>query len=329
MIHPIDAAAAVPLRLLTGRKRTFHGGWGDEGLLALNDAATLRPEEIRAIDIDWGPARACDSLVVTDGTFTSPAASLPAQSRAGFVRRIAPATGPRAWCVWMAAWNDHDWKTRTALAARTADAGIGSVLLMNPYYGQRSPAAKGEQPIATVADFGAMGRAAVIEGAGVLMTLRREGLPVGVSGYSMGGNIGAMVSASVPFRVATAALAVSHSPAPVFLSGPPGEAVDWAALGGRTESVGRLASILGSASVLRMPAPPHADIAVLVGSRRDGFVPAAATEALHHHWPGSELRWLRGGHASMLWFTKDELVDAVVRSFDRLRARPASGPLQP
>ncbi len=321
MIQPVDALASVAMRTLRGRKRTFHAGWGDESLLALNDAATLHPDEIREVDIAWGPETMQGDLVTADGTFASPAPALPPESATGVVRRVAPADGTDAWMVWMASWNDHEWTTRTAFATRAARHGIGSVILMNPYYGLRRPGSRHDQPIATVADFGVMGRAAVLEGIGLLLTLRAQGLPLGIAGYSMGGNIAAMISAASPFPIATAALAVSHSPAPVFLSGPPGDAIAWDALGGRPRAVGAIARIIGSASVLRMAVPEHTDAAVLVGSRRDGFIPATATEALHRHWPGSELRWLRGGHATMLWLAKDELVDAVVRSFVRLASR--------
>lgn len=324
MKHPIDTLAHVPLRSLRGSRRTFHRGWGDERLLPLNDAATFRWDEVSEIEVTWGPEIAADGLVVADGTFESPAPALPAESRTAVVRRVAPPEGARAWCVWMAAWNDHEWATRTALARLAAAHGIGSVILMNPYYGMRRPRGAGLQPIATVSDFGVMGRAAVIEGAALLRSLRSSHLPLGVAGYSMGANIGAMVSAVTGFPIATAALAVSHSPAPIFLTGPPRSAVAWSALGPKDAAVGRLGGILGSASVLRLPRPAHADAAVLVGSRRDGFVPHQATIDLHAHWPGSELRWLRGGHATMLWFARNDLNAAVVRAFDRLRRR-ASG----
>ncbi len=165
-----------------------------------------------------------------------------------------------------------------------------------------------------------MGRAAVTEGCALLASLRAERVPLGVAGYSMGGNIAAMVAAVAGFPVATAALAASHSPAPVFLDGSPAAGVDWRALGGRAVARPRLRRALGMASVLAMPRPDHTPAAVIVGARGDGFVPASATEALHRHWPGSDLRWHRGGHATLLWLGADDLVAAVVDAFERLAA---------
>jgi pimeloyl-ACP methyl ester carboxylesterase len=318
VIHPVDAAARLALRAQRGRSRTFHRGWGDETLHPLHDVATLEPERLAPLQIDWGPARDLGDVVVTDGTFPSPAPHLPPAGRTGLVRRISAAGGARAWCVWIAAWNDHGWQTRSTFARRLAADGIGSVLVENPYYGARRAGDGREQPIATVADFGVMGRAAVIEGTALVHTLAAAGTPVAVAGYSMGGNLAAMVAAASTVPVATAALAASYSPAPVFLEGVPAAGIAWQALGPRQTAIERIACTLGLASVLRMPVPPHVAAAVIVGGRRDGFVPPAATVALHEHWADAELRWLDMGHATMLWFAKDALSAAVTDALNRL-----------
>jgi hypothetical protein len=216
----------------------------------------------------------------------------------------------------MAAWNDHGYRTRTDLALRLAAAGIASVILENPYYGERRPDGAA-QPISTVADFAVMGRAAFEEGRSVLTHLRTEGV-VGVSGYSMGGNIAALVGAAMSFPVAIAPLAPSHSPGPVYLDGVLRHGIDWTALGGEQTAAGRLREALTAASVLAIPAESHTAKAVLVAARSDGYVPRRATIDLHRHWPGSELRWVRGGHATVLWWRKGALVDAITGSFDRL-----------
>lgn len=323
MKHPIDAAAAIALHALPPRMRTFREGWGDESLHPLLDASAIVPGEISQVELRWGPEHETGGLLVRDGVFESPALALPPQSRTAVVRRIGPRGAARGTCVWMAAWNDHGYATRTRLAARLAARGIASVMLENAYYGSRRVGPDGTQPIETVADFAIMGRAAVTEGCALLASLYAERVPLGVAGYSMGGNIAAMVAAAAGFPVATAALAASHSPAPIFLDGAPAAGVDWHALGGRTIARPRLRALLGMASVLTMPRPDHTIAAVIVGSRHDGFVPASATEALHRHWPGSDLRWHRGGHATMLWLGAEYLVAAVADAFGRLEAGPA------
>jgi predicted alpha/beta hydrolase family esterase len=75
---------------------------------------------------------------------------------------------------------------------------------------------------------------------------------------------------------------------------------------------------LGSISVLNLEPLPHTAHAVVVRASQDGYVPAHAVQALSDHWPGSELRVVRGGHATAIWYRKDLLTDAIVDSFDRL-----------
>ncbi len=54
-----------------------------------------------------------------------------------------------------------------------------------------------------------------------------------------------------------------------------------------------------------------------MAAARDGYVPAVATAALHDHWTGSELRWVGGGHASLLITGLGALAGAIEDSFDR------------
>jgi len=88
---------------------------------------------------------------------------------------------------------------------------------------------------------------------------------------------------------------------------------------GGIEQTDQIADTLGAASALNFPPPPHASYAVLAAPTADGYIPRHAFEALHAHWPGSELRWIKGGHASVLLWRKRELAQAIADSFERLR----------
>ena len=125
----------------------------------------------------------------------------------------------------------------------------------------------------------------------------------------MGGSLAAMVMATAPSPIRAAPLAASYSPAPVFVTSALSGAVEWRALGegGRDQ----LFRVLSTADVRDFPAPPLADCAVLVGAEGDGYVPRDATEAIHHHWPGSQMRWVNAGHATLLFRHKDVLVEAI------------------
>jgi hypothetical protein len=315
-MHPIDRIGAVAIRRGPGRLRVFPGGWGDEATVAEMGDIEQLTEEPADIRISWGPVARSEQAVVRDGWFEA-VTDVPYQARTALIRRIEPPTGAARMCLLMAAWNDHGFDTRQRLADELLARNIGSLILEIPYYGSRRIVADREQPIQTVADFARMGIGAVAEGRALLKRFRRE-FTMGVAGYSMGGNIAALVGATAGFPVAIAPLAASHSPGPVFLDGVISGGIRWEALGGEPEARDRLRRTLSAVSVLRLPAPAWTATAVLVAAKSDGFVPAEATRRLHEHWPGSELRWRRGGHATLLWRRRATLADAIAASFDRL-----------
>jgi hypothetical protein len=315
LIHPIDAASGLVFRF--GPRRVFQDGWGDRGRLDELRQAAGRLPPLVPLDLRWSNERRTGELRVRDAAYRSPVEGLADGTGTGHLRLILPPDGTDRLCLLMASWNDHAFATRTGLATGLARLGIGSVLLENPYYGKRRPAGVAGPPIRTVVDFMTMGYAAVVEGRAALAALQSgAGGRLGVSGYSMGGNIAALISSTMPFPVATAPLAPSHSPGPVFTTGALRFSLDRAALG--NDGLARLAGVLGDASVLRFEPPLHAAAAVLVAASLDGYIPRPAVEALHRHWPGSELRWVTAGHATLLWRRRDELVRAIVDSFDRL-----------
>jgi len=315
VIHPVDRLGGIIVSRGPDRLRFFTDGWGDPAAIA---AAAMPAGDPRPIEIEWVSDGTNDGIRVSVGIFDSPVTTLPHHARHGAVTRILPEGGADRMVVLMAAWNEHDSRARFGIARRLSRRGIGSLVLENPYYGIRRPTDHDGQPIRTVADFFHMGIGAVVEGRGLLATVRDRGRIPGVAGYSMGGNIAALVSSTMPFPVATAPLAASYSPAPVYLDGALRGGIDWDALGGESSAEPRLRETLLRASVLDRPAPDHAHHAVLVSARSDGYVPPEATRLLHAHWPGSGLHWVAGGHATLLWAHKADLVLAIEDSFRSL-----------
>jgi hypothetical protein len=241
---------------------------------------------------------------------------LPDAARLAHLLMVSPVPRPDRIVLLMAAFNDHGYSTRLALARHLGREGVASVILENPLYGKRRVNAD-KQTTRTVLDLLVMGKAATLEGVAVLDALRRgSDARLGVSGYSMGGNIAALVGSVNPFPVALAPLAPPHSPGPVFAQGVLSRTVKWVSLGGlnRREELGR---VLGSASALHFPAPPHSAHAVMAAPRGDGYIPRQAIRDLNRHWAGSELRWLPGGHASLWMFGKAQLAAAVKAAFVR------------
>ncbi len=313
VMHPVDRAASWLFRFGPSSLKVFSGGWGEEAGLATLDTSVAVAAP-RPLEIKWSAATTGDGFIKRDGTFPSPADHLPPNSRTAHVRMISPNSPDGRLVVMMAAWNEHGYDTRTGLARLLAGHRVTSVMLENPFYGARRTG--DDQPIRTVADFGVMGRAAVEEGLALLGHFATDH-HVGVTGYSMGGNIGALVGALAPEGTAIAALAASHSPAPVWLDGVIRHSIDWDALGGR-EAAPRLRCELGRATVRSIDPLPHTAKAIIVGATGDGYVPKRAVDDLHAHWPGSQLRWIGAGHATMIWRHKPALVNAILESFDRV-----------
>jgi dienelactone hydrolase len=319
-MHPIDRAASVLMRLDRRRLGVFPGGWGDRLSLELFDRLPSPEDAIADIDIVWGRKEEHPGLRVRRGSFTSPVAELlSAEGRVVPLEFLEPAVGAERTVILLPAWNDHGFDTRRKLGRLLTDRGIAVVSFDIPFYGGRRVLPEPAQAIRTVADFAVMGLGALTEARALLAHFAKDS-HVGVSGYSMGGNLAALVSAGYPYELATAPLAASHSPGPVYLDGVLSAAIDWSALGGRS-SAEELRGLLGAATALSTPSLPHHRAAVLVAATRDGFVPTEATRRLHEHWEGSELRMIDAGHATLISRHRGALADAVAASFDRLVGR--------
>lgn len=297
--------------------RLFPEGWGDDTFLDRYREPVRSLKPFPAVEFDWISKPSRSGLLAWEASFPSPASDLPAAARTAHLLMVSPTPKPDRIVLLMAALNDHGFSTRLALARHLARVGIASVLLENPFYGRRRTNVH-KQATRTVLDLLVMGRAATLEGVLVLSALRRSSdARLGVSGYSMGGNIAALVGAVSPFPIALAPLAPPHSPGPVFSQGVLSRTVKWGSLGGRHRR-DELGEVLGSASALHFPAPPHSAFAVLAAPRSDGYIPRQTTKDLNRHWAGSELRWLPGGHASLWMLGKAQLAAAVKAAFLRL-----------
>jgi hypothetical protein len=314
-MHPVDRIAAHALGRAPARSRLFAGGWGDPAALDLLDGLDRLAPPV-PLEPVWGPWERRREVRLRAGHFSSPLTALPEPARTGHVLLAMPDEATDRVCLLMPAWNDHGYASRLVLARHLARRGIGSLLLENPFYGGRRTAPTRMQAIRTVAEFALMGMGALEEGRGLITGLAGRHR-MGVAGYSMGGNLAALVSATVTGPLATVPLAASHSPGPVYLDGVLRAGIDWQALAGPADPEAELRRRLSAVSALRIEPPDHVGLAVLVAARDDGFVPIDLTRALHRHWPGSELREVAGGHATLWYAGKPALARAVAAAFTR------------
>lgn len=318
-MHWLDRAAEIAAARTPADKRPFNLGWGDESVVEyyLANAAVVPP--IPMVDPVIRPARRSGAMVIRDLSFESPFELLPDGVRTVRARWVTTHPEPERVVILHAPWNDETYATRMRFARDLLSRGIASVLPQHPFYGDRSRADRVGGPVPFVSDFCLMGRGAVLEGRALAQYLDAAGHRVGVAGFSMGGNIAGFVGTLVDFPVAIAPLAASYAAGPPFMSGLLRNTVAWGALGGDSpETAARLSSVVHAGSILDHPPAPHTRWAVIVAGTRDGFVPSAAVQAIHRHWPGSKLEWVGAGHASLLLRKRSRLIDGIVESFDRV-----------
>ena len=319
LMHWLDRAAEIAAVRLAPGKRPFNLGWGDEQVVDFYLANAAKIPPIASIEPTMRPARRSANVVIRDLEFDSPFDMLPTEVRRVKARWITSHPEPERVVVLHAAWNDESYQTRMRFARALLPLGIASVMPQHPFYGDRRRKGALDTPVPFVSDFCLMGRGGVLEGRSLARWLVDRGHRVGVAGYSMGGNIAGFVGALMDVPVAMATLAASYAAGPPFMNGVLRHTVAWDALGGEVPSViDRLSQVVHAGSLLKHSPPPHAGAAVILAGTRDGFIPTAAVLAIHRHWPGSEMVWVKAGHASLLLTKRDEMVDAIARSFDRL-----------
>lgn len=300
-MYAVDRMINAVTRAVPKSRWVFPDGWGDESVTELLDISKAGP--IVPIDIDWRG---------DEGVFDAPLARLPEELRTARVRRVRPRGDSNRIVVLLPAWDDETPNMRLRFARELAEQGIGSVMLEGAYYGDRRRYLVGPT-VRTVADMILLSRAIVEEGRSLVKHFSELGYETGIGGFSMGGSLAATASALIDGEFAIAALAPApYSP---VLEGVMRPRIDWEALAPHGEE--ELLEKLRMPSLVRIPPTPATRNAVLVAGRYDQFVPLEMSEQIHHHWPGSELRILEAGHATLLLRKHRQLVQAIADSFTR------------
>lgn len=304
--------------------RFFQDGWGDRALCESMDPPALARRKVARLDVVLGPARREHGGLLHEGTFESPEARLPACARTARFRLLLPEGGARGVALHLAASGDQGFAVRLRFAAPLLRQGIGALVLENAYYGARRPANQPRHAYRSISDLHLMGAATFQEGRGLLRWLREvQRFPlVGVTGFSMGGQLSAMVGASMPFPCAVVPVAAPCSPDAVLRAGVLHHVADLAAIAaGRDPEAAKedLLRHLARFTVTALPAPVWPEAAIVVGTAGDGVVPPAEMERIARHW-GAELRWLPAGHVSAVLRHLGAMRQAIADAFERLEA---------
>ncbi len=312
--------------------RLYEDGFGDRSSLArLVDAvgSVARDAPLPELDVRWDAPRTSGATTERHARFESPAIELPPESRDVRMLWLEPSARddrPREVVVLLAATGEEGFFTRRRFAAPLVASGRSVLIVENPFYGARRPRGQLGPGLRTVRDQFAMNLATVLEGRAVAGWLASRGHPkIVLSGYSQGGIMAAFVSALVPFPTGCVPRSAGARVEAIFTKGALSRAMDWQRLarevGGRAEAEAYFESCLAPVRVDRHPAPIAPRACIVVGARHDAFVPPEETEALHRHWPGSELRWDDAGHVTAALLGQRGHQRAILDSFARQTPR--------
>lgn len=295
---------------LLRKGKLFSEGFGDRRRLArLVDrvASYRRTSALEIPDVTMGAPKERLGVRRLRGTFEAPlAGELPDESRTAHVELLLP-PGKRATevpiVVLLAATSEEGFGRRRLFALPLLQKGFAVLSLENPFYGRRRPAGQIGPFVRTFADQFAMNFATVMEGRTLLAWLRREGwTKIAVSGFSQGAMMAAFAAVTSDFPVAVVPCAGGLTAHGIFLEAALSRAFAWPKLaadaGGEAEARALVERALDPVSLGMHEPPVRPELAIVVGASHDGFVPKRDVEALHRHWPGSELRWIPAGHVT-------------------------------
>lgn len=142
-----------------------------------------------------------------------------------------------------------------------------------------------------------------------------------------------MVGSLHPTPIATLPFLSPHSAVVAFCEGVLKHATAWEAL--REDAAHkavmtleqveeRLRSVLSLTDVTRFPIPKNPQAVIFVAATDDGYIPKHSVLELQRAWPGSEVRWVSGGHVSSFILHNDAFRKAIVDSLNRLEWREGS-----
>ncbi|XP_038906354.1 protein ABHD18 [Benincasa hispida] len=326
----------------------FSRGWGGSKLDLLEklikqlfpDMAGQNwpPSLIRPI---WRTVWENETARLREGFFRTPCdgqllAALPPESHNARVAFLMPKSVPThkiSCVVHLAGTGDHTFERRLRLGGPLLKDNIATMVLESPFYGQRRPMLQYGAKLLCVSDLLLLGRATIEEARSLLHWLDSEvGFGrMGVCGLSMGGVHAAMVGSLHPTPIATLPFLSPHSAVVAFCEGILKHGTAWEALRKDLalqkstmtleEVKERMRNVLSLTDVTRFPIPKNPNAVILVAATDDGYIPKHSVLELQKAWPGSEVRWVTGGHVSSFILHNDEFRRAIVDGLDRLEWR--------
>lgn len=199
---------------------------------------------------------------------------------------------------------------------------------MNPFYGNRRPSYQKTYAPVTLSDQFKMNTFTILETVAMARMLRQAGYEkICLTGVSMGANMAAAATARMEFPVAAAVCLGPYGPAAAYFGGILKDAIDWDALarsvkefkGANADPTDYIRKIMDIPDLRNFPPPVDGCEVILIAGRYDKYVPPESVEALHSHWPRSELRMIDASHTGAILLHTGDFRRAVTDSLSRLK----------
>jgi pimeloyl-ACP methyl ester carboxylesterase len=138
----------------------------------------------------------------------------------------------------------------------------------------------------------------------------------------MGGHMAAQVGALSAEPAAIVACITPHSAGAVFTEGVLKKYLAWDVLERELDGSGSafdlMRDFLDLTDIRHYPIPANPRACFLVAAAKDAYIPPESAMILHRCWPGSTMRWLKGGHVGAFLFHRGAFVEAIVKAFGKL-----------
>ncbi|XP_073948306.1 protein ABHD18 isoform X2 [Choristoneura fumiferana] len=141
-----------------------------------------------------------------------------------------PEKGVKPMCLHLAGTGDHFfWRRRNLMVKPLIkEAGIGGIILENPFYGLRKPSDQVRSSLHNVSDIFVMGGCLILEALVLFHWCERHGLgPLGVTGLSMGGHMASLAATNWPKPLVLVPCLSWSTASAVFLQGVMSQSINW------------------------------------------------------------------------------------------------------
>ncbi|XP_021182651.2 protein ABHD18 [Helicoverpa armigera] len=141
-----------------------------------------------------------------------------------------PEKGCKPVCLHLAGTGDHFfWRRRNLMVKPLLkEAGIGGIILENPFYGLRKPTDQVRSSLHNVSDIFVMGGCLILESLVLFHWCERNGLgPLGVTGLSMGGHMASLAATNWPKPLVLVPCLSWSTASAVFLQGVMSQSINW------------------------------------------------------------------------------------------------------